>query len=230
MVNFVFENCFLSAMALYVYSRDGRSLSIYGIWMHEIFFLSDILFTSCYFTCTCLVLEISLFGLIVVKHRSESFSYLAFRSIYAFKFSDGYKSTMDWCSVYLALQGLPKYIYLSSPLIFPTTYNGIRTKNETFDWHNYWLLWRLYQYKEINLYFVLLSSQISKFQPLTTELGQKTARGESLRALLPYIEWDRFVALTGSKSELRVTLSYLALTVARNVHSGTLKIWETGVI
>ena len=29
---------------------------------NEIFFLSDILFTSCYFTCTCLVLEISLFG------------------------------------------------------------------------------------------------------------------------------------------------------------------------
>ena len=38
-------------------------------------------------------------------------------------------STMDWCSVYLAPQGLPKYIYLSPPLIFPTTYNGIRTKN-----------------------------------------------------------------------------------------------------
>ena len=50
--------------------------------MHEIFFLSDILFTSCYFTCTCLVLEISLFKSIVVKHRSKSFSYLAFRSIY----------------------------------------------------------------------------------------------------------------------------------------------------
>ena len=33
---------------------------------------------------------------------------------------------------------------------------------ETFDWHNYWPLWRLYQYKEINLYFVLLSSQKSK--------------------------------------------------------------------
>jgi hypothetical protein len=38
-------------------------------------------------------------------------------------------STMDWCSVYLTPQGLPKYIYLSPPLIFPTTYNGIRTKN-----------------------------------------------------------------------------------------------------
>jgi hypothetical protein len=50
------------------------------------FFLSNILFTSCYFMCTCLVLEISLFGSIVVKHRSN-------------------------------------------PLIFPTTYNGIRTKN-----------------------------------------------------------------------------------------------------
>ena len=36
--------------------------------MHEIFFLSDILLTSCYFTCTCLVLEISLFGSNLVKH------------------------------------------------------------------------------------------------------------------------------------------------------------------
>jgi hypothetical protein len=36
---------------------------------------------------------------------------------------------MDWCSVYLTPQGLPKYIYLSLPLIFPTTSNGIRTKN-----------------------------------------------------------------------------------------------------
>ena len=44
---------------------------------------------------------------------------------------------------------------------------------------------------------------------LTTELGQKTARCESLRALLPYVEWDRFVTLAGSKSGLRVTLSYL---------------------
>ena len=36
---------------------------------------------------------------------------------------------MDWCSVYLTPQGLPKYIYLSPPLIFPTTYNGIWDKN-----------------------------------------------------------------------------------------------------
>ena len=35
---------------------------------------------------------------------------------------------MDWCSVYLTPQGLPKYIYLSPLLIVPTTYNGIRTK------------------------------------------------------------------------------------------------------
>jgi hypothetical protein len=42
------------------------------IWIHEIFFLPDILFTSCYFTCTCLVLEISLFGSIVVKRCSNS--------------------------------------------------------------------------------------------------------------------------------------------------------------
>jgi hypothetical protein len=36
---------------------------------------------------------------------------------------------MDWCNVYLTPQGLPKYMYLSPPLIFPTTHNGIRTKN-----------------------------------------------------------------------------------------------------
>jgi hypothetical protein len=29
-VMLVFENCFFSALAPYVYSRDGRSLSIYG--------------------------------------------------------------------------------------------------------------------------------------------------------------------------------------------------------
>jgi hypothetical protein len=92
------------------------------------------------------------------------------RRFHAFKFSDGYKSTMDWCSVYLTPQGLPKYIYLSPPLIFPTTYNGIRTKN---------------------------------------------VRCESLRALLPYVEWDRFVTLAGSKSGLRVTLLYLQVHMKR---------------
>ena len=75
---------------------------------------------------------------------------------------------MDWCSVYLTRQGLPKYIYLSPPLICPTTYNGLRTQ---------------------------------------------TSRYESLRTLLPYVEWDRFVTLAGSKSELRVTLSYLFVHV-----------------
>jgi hypothetical protein len=34
---------------------------------------------------------------------------------------DWYKSTMDWCSVCLTPQALPRYIYLSPPLIFPTT-------------------------------------------------------------------------------------------------------------
>jgi hypothetical protein len=93
--------------------------------MNEIFFLSDILFTRCYFTCTCLVLEISLFGSIVVFNIVVSF-----------------------------------YIWHSDPY---------------------------------------------------TELGQKTARCESLRALLPYVEWDRFVTHAGSKSGLRVTLSYLGI-------------------
>ena len=50
------------------------------------------------------------------------------RRFHAIKFSDGYKPTMDWCSVYSTPQSLPKYIYFSPPLIFLTTYNGIRTK------------------------------------------------------------------------------------------------------
>ena len=73
---------------------------------------------------------------------------------------------MDWCSVYLTPQGLPKYIYLSPLLIFPTTSNGIRTK--------------------------------------------KNAQCESLRALLQYVEWDRFVTLTGAQAEwgLRYSIYY----------------------
>ena len=35
--------------------------------MHEILFLPSILFTNCYITCTCLVLEIYLFGSIAVN-------------------------------------------------------------------------------------------------------------------------------------------------------------------
>jgi hypothetical protein len=33
--------------------------------------------------------------------------------------------------------------------------------------------------------------------------------------LLPYVEWDRFVTLAGSKSGLRVTLSYLDVVLNR---------------
>ena len=32
---------------------------------------------------------------------------------------------------------------------------------------------------------------------------------------LPYVEWDRFVTLAGSKSGLRVTLSYLDVVLNR---------------
>ena len=58
---------------------------------------------------------------------------------------------------------------------------------------------------------------------ISTELGQKNARCKSLRALLPYVEWDRFVTLAGSKSGLRVTLSYLGficLLPSLNVTNG----------
>ena len=49
------------------------------------------------------------------------------------------------------------------------------------------------------------------FPTTYNELGQKNARCESLRALLSYVEWDRFVTLAGSKSGMRVTLLYLEL-------------------
>ena len=35
---------------------------------------------------------------------------------------------MDYCSIYLTPQALPKYIYLSPLLIFPTTYNELGQK------------------------------------------------------------------------------------------------------
>jgi hypothetical protein len=49
------------------------------------------------------------------------------------------------------------------------------------------------------------------------------------RALLPYVEWDRFVTLAGSKSGLRVTLSYLGesqldKSVASRIMDGTFSI------
>ena len=47
------------------------------------------------------------------------------------------------------------------------------------------------------------------FSTTSTELGQKTAQCESLRAVLHYVEWDRIVTIAGSKSGLRATLSYL---------------------
>ena len=40
----------------------------------------------------------------------------------------------------------------------------------------------------------------------------KYSRNEHFN-LLHYVEWDRFVTLAGSKSELRVTLSYLHVPV-----------------
>jgi hypothetical protein len=36
---------------------------------------------------------------------------------------------------------------------------------------------------------------VSTLPTTSTELGQKTARCESLRALLHYVEWDRIVTL-----------------------------------
>jgi hypothetical protein len=81
---------------------------------------------------------------------------------------------MDWCSVYLISQRLPKYIYLSPPLIFPTT---------------------------------------------STELGQKTARCESLRALLQYVEWDRIVTLAGANADW-------GLRYRTSIHGRLISIWK----
>jgi hypothetical protein len=39
------------------------------------------------------------------------------------------------------------------------------------------------------------------FPTTSTKLGQKTARCESLRALLHYVEWDRIVTFTGAQAD-----------------------------
>ena len=46
----------------------------------------------------------------------------------------------------------------------------------------------------------------------------KYSRNENFN-LLHYVEWDRFVTLAGSKSRLRVTLSYLIKIYRFNHHS-----------
>ena len=41
--------------------------------------------------------------------------------------------------------------------------------------------------------------------------------------MLPYVEWDRFVTLAGSKSGLRVTLSYLVKIYISKIEGGKIK-------
>ena len=48
-----------------------------------------------------------------------------------------------------------------------------------------------------------------------TKRKLKYSRNENFY-LLHYVEWDRFVTLAGSKSGLRVTLTYLQATKPRN--------------
>jgi hypothetical protein len=120
-------------MTPYVDSRDGRSLSIYMDLNAK--------YGKLLLRCLRQSIQIRISpkrGTCTWNSNLQTKCWTE-RRFHAFKFSDGYKSTMDWCSVYLTPQALPKYIYLSPPLIFPTT---------------------------------------------STELGQKTARCESLRALL----------------------------------------------
>jgi hypothetical protein len=113
-------------MAPYVYSRDGRSLSIHGsecqIWKPLLRCFTYVLLRLIQIRISPKRGKCTWNSNLWTKCRTE-------RRFHAFKFSDGYKSTMDWCSVYLTPQGLAKYMYLSPPLIFPTTCNGIRTKN-----------------------------------------------------------------------------------------------------
>ena len=42
---------------------------------------------------------------------------------------------MDWCSVYLTPQALPKYIYFSPPLIFPTTSTELGQETARYESH-----------------------------------------------------------------------------------------------
>ena len=53
--------------------------------------------------------------------------------------------------------------------------------------------------KRLPKYIYLLPPLI--FPTTSTELEQKTARCESLRALLHYVEWDRIVTLTGAQAD-----------------------------
>ena len=110
-------------MTPYVDSRDGRSLSIYMDLNAK--------YGKLLLRCLRQSIQIRISpkrGKCTWNSNLQTKCWTE-RRFHAFKFSDGYKSTMDWCSVYLTPQALPKYIYLSPPLIFPTTSNGIRTKN-----------------------------------------------------------------------------------------------------
>ena len=46
-----------------------------------------------------------------------------------------------------------------------------------------------------------------------------------MEALLPYVEWDRFITLAGSKSGLSVTLSYLTKN-RRNIYVDRYRIYQ----
>ena len=52
---------------------------------------------------------------------------------------------MDWCSAYLTPQALPKYIYFSPPLIFPTTSTEKNTPYESLQALLRYVEWELEQ-------------------------------------------------------------------------------------
>ena len=127
--------------------------------MHAIFFLSDMLFTSCYFTCTCLVLEISLFGSIIVKqkqkHRSKFFIF-----------------------------GIQIHIWIGS-----AHHESIRK----VPW------WTRNHFRILNRHYLKIVGN-NKLWLDMQKRKLKYSLNENF-SLLPYVEWDRFVTLTGAQAE-----------------------------
>ena len=115
---------------------------------------------------------------------------------------------MDWCSVYLTPEGLPKYIYLSPPLICPTTYNGIRTKNRP--------VWITPGAVPIHWIGPIRNPRCEQKRTEGYVIVSNVYLEVRERRGHIFFEWNKclwFVTLAGSKSGLRVTLSYLFVHV-----------------
>ena len=109
-IDLVFENCFLSAMAPYVFSRDGRSLSIYGsecqIWK-----------TLLWISHRCLCRVKNMLAMYLKYHNAGLTPTTPVTSIAIspVKMSIGRKSLTNLRSEMIFLQGKPVfYIFLTS--------------------------------------------------------------------------------------------------------------------